>query len=552
MTLRRDSSFIEKYKLTLVTMHSSLDRVRGKAAGLERLAITMALPHENKAQRLPAIPATWTATCEFMSDGSMAVPDNTAARAALCRDPAYPLWRDKICRDVSGVVIADQQWTLPTSPAYAALGLPDWARISGSRGATPTIDGITVTDAEVADEFVVGQDSGRLGFYIPPTMLFTLQVYTANSQVGVTLVADLEYFILGEWRACTVALAGYANGFRFTAVPGSKAAAVFGQLLDGFTPTGFVNLKSLRVGSAAVTTACLQPELLMGWTVADFQAGVEGPTGTKTAFFPAFPPAEWATSNLPYVRTRATATAALFTNVTAVLAKEGTVLAARVKQSVTEFHSFNANDINSVHPRFRYFGPLEKGLYTFTTPSSQDSDFADCQYPLPCYLTGTRFAAFRPLFQFGKVGVYNAIIFTDMATNSVGTNLAVSLYTHLEFETVSSLFTPGVSTYTLEQLHAAEVALLSFGHFHENPAHWAAIRAAAVAALRVVGPMVAPIVARVGQNLLDRGVKYLTGNKPAGDRRMVQAAPLTTPKRNKKPGKKPKAKPPARAVVKRH
>lgn len=520
--------------------YSGMDRVKGKAAGLEKMALTMALPHENRAQRLPALPVTWTAVTELMSDTAVQIPNATSRRAVLCRDPALPLWMDKSYVNVQTGINAFGLWTLPAAAANSALGVPDWTEVKGTSN-TGTIDGTSVTNGQVSDELVLGQMGGELAVFVPPTAYFSLVVVTGNSQAGVTLVIDLKYFYLGEWKLCTLGLAGNANGFQFNGNPGTQTANA-GQVFEGYVPIGFVRMVAMRVGTVAITNSSGVPELVMGWSSGPaYMPGVSNPTGTVVALGPVFPPAEWTSSQVPYLRSRATATAALFTNVTAVLSKEGTVLAGRLKSSIVDFFNFGVANVNMVHPRMRYFGPLEKGLYTFTTPGIQDNDFVDCQYPITSQ-TSSIYATARPLFQFGKVGLYNAMIFNDLGNGSAGSNMATSLYVHLEFESTSSLFTPGVSTYTLEQLHAAEVALLSFGHFHENPLHWAAIKQAAMTALRYVGPMVAPIVQQVGTNLLAKGVKLLTGSKAAGDRRMSQAM-SARPAQQPKPKKaKPKAR----------
>jgi hypothetical protein len=81
---------------------------------------------------------------------------------------------------------------------------------------------------------------------------------------------------------------------------------------------------------------------------------------------------------------------------------------------------------------------------------------------------------------------------------------------------------------TLETLHAAQIALLQFGHFHENPLHFSSIVKAAGTALRAVAPMLAPVVQAVGTRAVNAGVSYLKG-KAGGDRSMQQAR-MVTPK----------------------
>jgi hypothetical protein len=158
--------------------------------------------------------------------------------------------------------------------------------------------------------------------------------------------------------------AASGNNYIFTGVAGTQSFSQ-GNLGEGLVPVGFVWLRSVRT-TATAPTAAATPILYMGWGTGNAFGTYDG---TATVMLPVFTPPEFGNSTLPYSRTRANATSALFTNVTAALNKEGTVLAARLKPSIIDMWSFGVANINSVHPQFRYFGPMEKGLYTFTSPS---------------------------------------------------------------------------------------------------------------------------------------------------------------------------------------
>ncbi len=334
-----------------------------------------------------------------------------------------------------------------------------------------------------------------------------------------------------------VVLGPYGLGdYQFVGVAGSSSVGT-GAIMEGYIPVGFCYLTELRTGPTVAPPGPVTATCFMGWSTSGSGSGsYTTPTGPVTVFVPFAMPPEFNNSTLPYGRTRLNSSAALFTNVTAALSKEGTVLAARLKPAVVDPWQFSVSHLNAVHPSLRYFGPLEKGLYTFTTPSGNVDDFSDCWMTLQS--SSTYNSAAKPLFQWEDIGLYNAVVLSDLGSSSTGTHMAVSCYSHLEFETTSSLFAPGVSTMTLETLHAAEVALLSFGHFHENPLHWAALRSAALGALKIVGPMVAPYVQQAGTALLNRGVALLKG-KPSGDRKMTQNQMVTPRKVPARP--KPKA-----------
>jgi len=281
--------------------------------------------------------------------------------------------------------------------------------------------------------------------------------------------------------------------------------------------------------TATAPAAASTPLLQFGWASSGV---VGGPTATPAKLFaPYGPPPEFGASTVPYGRTRLNASAALFTNVSSVLNKEGTVLAGRLRSSVVDPWNFQTANLNSVHPAMRYFGPLEKGLYTFTSPTGNDAGFADAWITMPSVATSNPSA--RPLFNHKDVGMYNAMIFSDLGSSSSGTQLAVSCYAHLEFESSSALFTPGVSYLTLEHLHAAEVALLQFGHFHENPTHWAIIAAAAKQALQVVGPMIAPYVRQLAEKVVDKGIALLAPKEEMKSKQPKPEAKRARPRRPK-------------------
>lgn len=508
--------------------------VKSKAVGLNQLAMAFVLPHENKAVRLPIVPATYTALLETMADGTVPVADNATRRAFLCRDAAYPLWMERSCTNMSVFLQSTGtagSWNLPAQ-TNRVIVLPQWDYLAVATPAGCAIDGTLTTGGAVTDLFVLGKSSGNgISFYIPYGAFFGIRLYTGAAGGGDGIEFEIISNFQGEEYVNTCIATSVADGFAFQGTPGTTTVSA-GVVGEGLVPAGFCYLRAVRTRSVAPTAA--NPILQIGWTTG---GTMSTPSGTALVMVPYSMPPEFNNSTLPYTRTRLNSSAALFTNVTAALSKEGTILAGRLKSAIVDPWNFTSGNINSVHPNFRYFGPMEKGLYTFTTPSANIDSFDDHVYSLPSGSITNSTA--RPLFGWQEIGIYNAILFSDLGSAAVGTQLAVSSYTHLEFESTSSLFTLGVSTLTLETLHATEVALLKFGHFHENPLHWAAIKAAATSALRFVGPMVAPVVQHYANKAVKAGVAYLTG-KPQGDRKMSQKSPYTSKAKALKTKPKPK------------
>lgn len=522
---------------------NSKSRNQLKTSGMSQLAMSMALPHEHKPARFPVVPVVPTATVSLMSDSTFPVNESSSRRAVLCRDPSYPLWIDQTVTS-AGVFFEHlagvEGWYSPTTSGEEVFTNLPVGTLYGAIGlGIPNIDGKDLTANTAVDALgVVGTADGYgVSLYIPVGSRFTVIFYDTPTAGVVQIDVDLVYYREGMWNHATVVCVQDGPGYVFQGQAGGTTPDM-GSIPSGSIPCGFIKLVSARTRAGDLPIIG-NPTLRWGWVPSGYFLE---PTGSCTVLLPAFFPPEFQNSVIPYAKTRANATAALFTNVTAVLNKEGTILAARVKSATRDFCRFTANDINAVHPSYRYYGAMEKGLYTFTTPSVDDSILRDAYDKINS--NSQISSAFRPLFQTDRVGVYNALIFTDIAATA--TTLAVSLYTHLEFEVVSSLFTPGVSTATLEMLHAAEIALVKFGHFHENPLHWALLAAAARKALGYVAPMVmqaaAPYVQKAGNALVARATSYLTDRARA----MKQTPPGAAPQKGTRGVPKRKAR-----VVKR-
>jgi hypothetical protein len=502
-------------------------RSRAALAGLNALAMTFVLPHENKPMRLPVVPATLTALLDTMSDDTWPILDSTSRKAFLTRDPAYPLWVERKVGGVSNHLQYDSVDLWPEKNQPVFLPPPLYIKTFTN---SPSLDGRAISASQAADLFVLGEAPKTPAVFIPPGAMLSAWCVVSTIPTFSTLTATLMYYSMGEELTATIELTASGSVYLFLGQPGGTVAS-YGALIDGVIPSGFTWISEVHSGGVNAPAQTFTGTFYFGWTIGNSPGTPDStPVNMMTPF--SMPP-EFNNTTLPFIRSRLNSSAALFTNVTAALSKEGTVLAARLRSEDVDPWNFSASNLNAVHPSLRYFGPLEKGLYTFTTPSGNVDTFDDLVIPISS--SSSYNSAYRPFCRFRDFGVYNAMIFADLGSSGSGSQMAVSSYTHLEFETTSSLFAPGVSTLTLETLHAAEVALLKFGHFHENPLHWAALKAAASSALRIVGPMVAPIIQQAGTALINKSVQYLSG-KPSGDRTMPQASmsvPRKVPKKKR-------------------
>lgn len=513
------------------------------AAGLSQLAMSMVLPHENKPIRLPVVPVAYTALLDVMNNGTWPLPDGQSRRAFLCRDPAYPLWIERNVTAASCYLEAigtAQSWIIPAR-SNSTLLLPTWDSAASAVSGVPQIDGVASTQPAIQDLLVLGEAPGTTAFYVPPGSQFCVRFFIGTTGTGSGIELEFVSQVGGEEYTATIVAVATPDGYGFAGVAGTPGAVngistiTVGTLGEGTIPQGFTYLKQIRTTATAPSLTYATPILQVGWASGGQLAA---PSGTALVMVPYGMPPEFNNSTIPYQRSRANSTAALFTNVTAALSKEGTVLAARLKADTIDPWAFGAVHLNSVHPSMRYFGPLEKGLYTFTSPTGSLEALADGVMTIPSNSNYNKTA--KPLFNYKDIGAYNAMLFSDLGSASVGTQLAVSAYWHVEFETTSTLFSPGVSNQPLEMLHAAEVALLRFGHFHENPLHWAAIATAARAALQYVAPMVAPYAKAAAAQVLKAGVQYAK-DKLGPKTNMARPPKQNKPKKAQR-GAKPKGR----------
>jgi len=265
------------------------------------------------------------------------------------------------------------------------------------------------------------------------------------------------------------------------------------------------------------------------------------------AMVPACGPVEAETVTTPWKSTRCNAAAALFSNVTAVMQKEGTINAGRV--SLENCSMFDVatwqTAISKVNPKDRYFGALENGLYSFTLPEAGSESYRDV---LPFQATATKWLIVN--FDLDKVLYFQPIIFSDLDATS-GTTLAITLDRHIEFRCSSVLFPLGYSSLPLETYHGAQMALANQGVFYENPTHLAMLGSLISAAVRKIAPMVAPYAIgaakAAGSHLLQTAVKKMGDFAQA---KMVQPK-APPPQRSRKPKPKAGRRPQARVARRR-
>jgi hypothetical protein len=166
----------------------------------------------------------------------------------------------------------------------------------------------------------------------------------------------------------------------------------------------------------------------------------------------------------------------------------------------------------SANPAERYYGPLEKGIYSFTLPDASNGEFRDLTTDIKVYHGSVFVNWTAPSFPLEGFDYMHLIVLTDN-DGSNSTSMTVTLDTHLEFRTSSALFTLDFSTTPLESYHIAQMALARSGVFFENPVHMRVISEIMRRGTQALRPLVmkgatmaaakaAPVAAKLGKQAI--------------------------------------------------
>lgn len=425
----------------------------------DALAQTIAVPAVHPPMRLPSFPnLERTAVLRTRVSAPFQVPGGTTRMGMLVKSPVHPLW-------------FQHNQTLHAQSVFATT-LPGTIFTPSSLNSTFDLTGVFayLTDATAtildpvltAENYPVGVlDNGDMFFYIPMGMMAKVEL-VLSAAVAYTGEVSVEWFD-GSERLSTFESFTTPSPSSFVSITlTSQKGSWFRPTLLRMNVGGNYSLQSI---SAGVTT----------------DGSLTAPAGTAviSAFTPFSPVPELSNSTLPYSSTRANAVGLLLSNVSSVLNKEGTVTCARLPRTLSCWADgvdlYSALDIASLsqfvsaNPAERYYGPLEKGLYTFCLPDASSATFRDCITDLK-FRRGNTVYRSVPGFPLEGFDYMNYFLLTDN-DSSGSTSLTVNVDVHLEFRTSSALFNLDFSTTPLEVFHVAQMALARSGVFFENPVH---------------------------------------------------------------------------------
>lgn len=442
-----------------------------------QIARTVALPGKHQPLRLPNFPALErTAVLGFNSSLPVSVFTGET-RVMLTRQAYYPLWLDY----------------LANSSVPAAYGV-SWTTSIISEYAATYSASATVMGNHVARTFGNAAVSGFLTPAIAGTSALQPYINFSYPILGVDAATGPQEWIYvpqGSWLMCTVIRS--TTSTVLTAVVTVEIWQRPGDVAEYITNAFTVNIGANKGGSATPAKfnigAWVRPvkvnvasdadpvahdfTVYMGvgmsdgapvYTPSTVNAGGWAFSGVNTGrmFLPAAVTPEYENSTIPWSGTRVTAVSALFTNTTKVLNKEGTVLWGRLNPAATDVWNSKGFNLTSLHPAEKAYMDLEQGTYTYCPPSTDLADFRSY------YIVPETTLSPCPVYRLDNAAMVNFGAFTDP---DGGTNLALNLDWHIEFRSSSTLFNLGVSSLTLEALHAAQIGLLKAGFFYHNFDH---------------------------------------------------------------------------------
>lgn len=424
---------------------------------MSAVARAIALPHEYPATRFPSFPALErTATMSFNFPATITCGAGDT-RALVLRQAYYPVWVEQTLNFWYVVDYASGATARTDAEVELSKEVPTGYGVVARAADTSTM-AIQPTAASAVAYPVLGIDQDPAPWlYVPAGGKVSLIIY------GITAIAadPVLNFMLEIWKGP----GEYAiDGFTGMSIFGSTARQAFGTRT--LTTNCWVRLKRLIADVPAnlpnnVTYSICVSTATPTFTYTAINCGQLN-IGNAPAFamYPLATSPEYAITSLPWRGTRLTASAALFTNVTKALNKEGTVLCGRLVPRVHDLFNFNQTTLSGLHPAEKQFLSLETGAYTYAAPSTDLSDFVD--------YTAIVGSAVLPVYNLSSTALVNAMIFTDQ---DGGTSLAVNADWHIEFRTSSTLWPIGLSTMTIESFHQAQLALVANGFFFPNESH---------------------------------------------------------------------------------
>lgn len=479
----------------------------------DKIARAIALPGMAAPLRFPSFPALErTAVMSFNAAIPYTLAEPGVNHVMLTRSATFPLWgevRNPLLgtstfwgasyeMTVNDATVGGTTWNSSVVDTSAVF----WTG-GGSGVARPTFTGST---SPIVTRAVIGQDAGLTDVpfvYVPGQSHLTISM----AAIGVAFDATVT---VEAWTAPGDLTSVSSSSFTFTSVGATSAGAAYPIATNSWFR---VKAVALEVGGGAARFApvvylgcCCSHTAPVYTPNATFGSWAASATDPSYSYLlPLTLSPEYANSIIPWQATRLNAVAALFTNTTKVLNKEGTALWGRLSPCAVSPWRTVVTDIDQLHPAEKRFMGLENGCYAYNPPSTDLGDFKNYTYR-SFYSFGNNPTDSHPVYRLDSTAYVCHGFLTDP---DGGTNLAINLDYHLEFRNSSTLFQIGVANQPLEALHTAQLALLKAGFFFQNEDHGGAI-GKIISVLSQMHPLLR-VVAPIASGIL--GSSYIAANK---------------------------------------
>lgn len=434
---------------------------------------TLVAPELHDPIRLPSYPVIErTSTLGFNTPAEIELP-GSETRMLITRQSVFPVWADQA---VTGFVNG-AMWRGASMPAIGVgpsvinvdfvenLDLT-WtgtraAGIAGSPG--PAVTGANVTGVlpYSSNAPLIGVYGRRRFVYIPANYLGCVMAgaYAGNNLVALNASVTL-YECAGEEN--------YRSTFTFP-IPANKTA---GQMvIPASNVDRWFSVAELTLqGAASITVneSFFVTIMAIGGTYTYTDSGTGGNHGeiavtasTVTGLLPAAFAPDFAVTQLPWMACRTTAVGVAITNISPVLTKSGSILAGRVDP--TRYWPWNCpkSVVANLHKSDKCLSSLQNGFYTYVPPSTDIAEFSNYIEFNDRYTAGE-----LPVYRLDNTSMTHLLFLSNLSSDSQSVTASVSW--HLEFRNTSTLFPIGISRFTIEVMHQAQMKMMTMGFFHPN------------------------------------------------------------------------------------
>lgn len=446
-----------------------MEKVNSAVSAYSTLVQTIAVPHERKPMRVPTFPnVERTSILSFTTTTTTSVPawpGKPQVSAIVARDPAVPLWLRRFGTPLGG---------------YHAVGWTCDAALPNSRSTVALVDPMLKRPAEYL--VALGGRACNFNGYGRSAVDGSSWAYLPAGMIGICILQTT-----GDASAFTGSMVfQYTTSFDLDNIASVTVATTAGvNFVQAQLSVSGVFWRPVLLSSTAGAVAAQAISKIRCYTLTAGTLAV--PLPCPNAFLDAAEqPPEATVAPAVYNACRLNAVGVLFSNSTAVLSKEGTAEGVLLTNAGSDPNNYLGDvyfsDLSlNVTAKNRYFGLLEKGLYTYALPDNRSAAFTQAAVTV-ADPAGTVI----PVFTLGGLDYVNLICFTDYGAPD--TTLAITIDRHIEFRNSTMLWPIGFSMVPLEDWHRSQIALQELGVFFENWIHLATIANLARAAAMRVAP----------------------------------------------------------------